>query len=143
MTESEYGASRSALATILRLVQLILVSSATAVVLAVGASQWQDWSTRARERADLHEWESHAIGEDNLPSAESFYPRESVPRPPLVTDFSVLSAAEASGEVDATELVLAVSIGDEARAYPLNMINGPTREVINDELGGVAIAATW
>lgn len=143
MTESEHGVSRFAPSTIVRLAQLVLISCATAVVLAVGASQWQDWSKRARERADLHEWESHSIGADNLPSPESFYPREAVPRPPIVKEFERLTVAEANGRVDGTELVLAVSIGDEARAYPLNMLNGPSREVINDELGGTAIAATW
>jgi hypothetical protein len=31
----------------------------------------------------------------------------------------------------------------KARAYPINMLTGPRREIINDELGGKAIAATW
>jgi hypothetical protein len=39
--------------------------------------------------------------------------------------------------------VLGVSIGDQSRAYPINMLTGPRREIINDELAGHAIAATW
>ena len=31
----------------------------------------------------------------------------------------------------------------QARAYPINMLTGPSREIINDVLGGVPIAATW
>ena len=41
------------------------------------------------------------------------------------------------------ELVLGVVIGHQARAYPINMLTGPSREIFNDELGGQAIAATW
>jgi hypothetical protein len=39
--------------------------------------------------------------------------------------------------------VLGVVVGKEARAYPINMLTNPTREIINDKLGGRAIAATW
>jgi hypothetical protein len=41
------------------------------------------------------------------------------------------------------ELVLGVEIGGDTCAYPINMLTGPDREIINDELGGRAIAATW
>ena len=41
------------------------------------------------------------------------------------------------------ELVLGVAINDESRAYPLNMIRGPNREVLNDTLGSTNILATW
>ena len=41
------------------------------------------------------------------------------------------------------ELVLGVELDGEARAYPINMLTGPKREIINDRLGGQAIAATW
>jgi hypothetical protein len=41
------------------------------------------------------------------------------------------------------ELVLGVVVEGKARAYPINMLTGPRREIINDELGGKAIAATW
>lgn len=41
------------------------------------------------------------------------------------------------------DLVLALSINGHARAYPINMLTGPRREIINDTLGGTAITATW
>ena len=129
--------------SVLRLIKLVLVGVATAIVLAVGISQWQDWTDRLRRRAELHEMESHALGPENPPSPESFYPIHVVPRPPIVKNFKRLTASEAQGKIHGDELVLAVKIGDEARAYPLNMLNGPTREIINDQLGGRAIAATW
>jgi hypothetical protein len=40
-------------------------------------------------------------------------------------------------------LVLGVTIGKASRAYPINMLTNPTREIINDKLGGKNIAATW
>lgn len=41
------------------------------------------------------------------------------------------------------DLVLGVVINGEARTYPVNYMNGPTKEVVNDTLGGKAIAPTW
>ena len=48
-----------------------------------------------------------------------------------------------SDEVVGNELVLGVVVNGKARAYPINMLTGPAREIINDQLGGAAIAATW
>jgi hypothetical protein len=58
-----------------------------------------------------------------------------------IKDFPVIPASES--DVDANELVLGVVVNGKARAYPINMLNGPSREILNDELGGTAIAATW
>ncbi len=41
------------------------------------------------------------------------------------------------------DMVLGVVINGEARTYPVNYMNGPTNEVVNDTLGGKAIAPTW
>ena len=62
--------------------------------------------------------------------------------PPIV-DGKFLLAAKVDREVLDNELVLGVVVNGEARAYPINMLTGPSREIINDTLGGVAIAATW
>ncbi len=140
---TEHAASRSWSKTVVRLTSTILVVVATAIVLAIGISQWQDWQDRLQKRANLRELEARAIGIDNPAGPESFYPDRAVARPPIVTRFETLTVAEAEGSVAENELVLAVTIEGEARAYPLNMLNGPTREIINDELGGRSIAATW
>lgn len=58
-----------------------------------------------------------------------------------ITEFPVLTAEDA--KLDDRELVLGVEIKGQARAYPINMLTGPSREILNDELAGVAIAATW
>lgn len=77
------------------------------------------------------------------PSPENFAPLRAVPRPPLVSDFETMSAALADAILEDDELVVGVEVNGEARAYPINMLTGPDREIINDELGGRAISATW
>lgn len=63
--------------------------------------------------------------------------------------FPAIKAGEAKSLADADqilldeELVIGVEINGQSRAYPINMMTGPSREIINDTLGGTAIAATW
>jgi len=61
-----------------------------------------------------------------------------------VTDVPVKPVREAGDALPPAELVLGVVIGREARAYPVSLLNSPPqRKVVNDTLGGRAIAATW
>ncbi len=55
----------------------------------------------------------------------------------------VIAALQADDILHEDELVIGVAVGDEARAYPINMLTGPEREIINDTVGGRALAATW
>ena len=64
-------------------------------------------------------------------------PQAPIVHPPFV------AATEAQDQIEPNELVLGVVIDHQARAYPINMLTGPSREIFNDELGGQAIAATW
>ena len=48
----------------------------------------------------------------------------------------------AQAKINDNELVLGVAVGGSARAYPINMLTQPTREIINDRLAGKPIAAT-
>jgi hypothetical protein len=50
-------------------------------------------------------------------------------------------AAEARLRDD--EIVIGVVAGGAARAYPVNLMWKPENEVLNDTLGGKAVAATW
>jgi hypothetical protein len=50
-------------------------------------------------------------------------------------------AEPAATKLDGTEKVLAVHIGDEARAYPVRSVS--YHHIVNDRLGGVPIAATY
>lgn len=60
---------------------------------------------------------------------------------PLNVDPKIVSADDV--ELGDDDLVMGVVIGDEPRAYPVNYMNGPYNEVVNDELGGRAIAPSW
>lgn len=86
---------------------------------------------------------SPPLAVDNPPRPESFHPVRALPAQPPILQFAVVSALAADEHLQDGELVLGVEVGGEARAYPLNMLNGPSREILNDTLGGRAIAATW
>jgi hypothetical protein len=60
---------------------------------------------------------------------------------PIKTGPRIVAAGEA-GVPDA-DLVIGVVLGGRARAYPVNLMYEPQNEALNDELAGVAIAATW
>ena len=60
---------------------------------------------------------------------------------PLNLDPKIISAAEA--ELGDGDMVMGIEIAGEARAYPVNYMNGPFNEVVNDHLGGQAIAPSW
>ncbi|MCH7988284.1 MAG: DUF3179 domain-containing protein [Planctomycetes bacterium] len=81
--------------------------------------------------------------DSNSPSPENFHPRKVVPEMPALDQFHILPAKDISTQIDDDELVIGVVINGEARAYPLNMMTGPQREVFNDVLGDRPIAATW
>lgn len=76
--------------------------------------------------------------------APDFNPRVVIKRAfPAITDPATVSAKQANETLHDAELVLGVIIGDKARAYPINMLTGPRREIINDKLGQTDLAATW
>lgn len=76
--------------------------------------------------------------------SEPFTPRTVIRKPfRAIVDAPLMNAVDAQKTLHANELVLGVVVGDKARAYPINMLTGPSREVINDNLGETAIAATW
>ena len=72
-----------------------------------------------------------------------FQPRRVLAAQPAISDAPTKSADDVNRMINPSELVLGVTIGKESRAYPINMLTGPRREIINDQLGGRAFAATW
>ncbi|MBI2478653.1 MAG: DUF3179 domain-containing protein [Planctomycetia bacterium] len=83
-----------------------------------------------------------ALSSSAIGQVDDYQPK-TVLRQPVrpITDPSTTSAEMA--EIDDSELVIGVEINGAARAYSINQLTGPSREIINDELGGTAIAATW
>ena len=81
-----------------------------------------------------------AAGQDD--SFDNYAPRKVLPTPlRAITDPKIVSAKDT--QISDNELVIGVEIDGQARAYPINQLTGPSREIINDELAGTAIAATW
>lgn len=76
-------------------------------------------------------------------SGQDFNPRQVVKPFPSIQNPEIATSDEAGKWVIAKELVLGVVVADEARAYPINQLTNPTREIINDTLGDRSIAATW
>lgn len=62
---------------------------------------------------------------------------------PAITDVDTVALDEADQVIEDNELVIGVEYKGVAIAYPINMLTGPSREIINTEIEGTAIAATW
>ena len=99
----------------------MVLGSLGAAVILIGQHFWRIWPGRG----------------------QSFDPIQVVSERPPITEFKVRESDSADEVIDDTELVLGVVVEGEARAYPINMLTGPSREIINDTLGSRPIAATW
>ena len=80
---------------------------------------------------------------DRKPPRDDYRPRRLLRPQPPITHFQLKSADQIGDTLNPSELVVGVTVGNESRAYPLNMLSGPQRELINDTLGERSIAATW
>jgi hypothetical protein len=78
-----------------------------------------------------------------------FDPERFMPPQSPLTPEEIKPAHAVAASMNPSELVIGVSLGGLARAYPVNMLTWPTQhtqanqEVLNDELGGVALVVTW
>ena len=72
-----------------------------------------------------------------------FKPRRVLKGQPAITNPGTLTVEQITDEVTDEELVIGLALNGQARAYPINMLTGPSREIINDTIGGTPIAATW
>ena len=60
---------------------------------------------------------------------------------PAILDPIFADRAAGIAQMDPLERVIGVSINGESRAYPLNLLS--RHEIVNDTVGGKAIAVTW
>ncbi len=51
--------------------------------------------------------------------------------------------AEVKDTVAETDLVIGLKVGKQAFAYPIKMLGGPQREIVNEVADGVAFAVNW
>ena len=83
-----------------------------------------------------------AEGSQTAAIRNEYNPRRVVPGPfRAIVNPSIVAAKDA--DVAENELILGVVVDGESRAYPINQLTGPRREIINDKLGETVIAATW
>ena len=88
-----------------------------------------------------HGWSLTADAQST--SERDFKPRVLMKPIRPIVDAPFIPANEVDDQVADNELVLGVVVDGQARAYPINMLTGPRREIINDRLGEHDIAATW
>ena len=113
------------------------------LVLPVAASASQDVDPQKMMGARFH---LNSVFDKNMdakvPVADRGLPESAAARGyPLNVDPEIVTADQVDfGDED---IVMGIVINGEARAYPVNYMNGPYNEVVNDELGGQAIAPSW
>jgi hypothetical protein len=75
---------------------------------------------------------------------DDFAPVRYLDRLHPVSGLPTVPVREARESLNPAELVLGVTVGDESRAYPINLLDDqPGHKILNDVLGGAPIAATW
>ena len=116
--------------------QLILISLAS-VLLVIVIYRQVFFPPSVQAHRPLFEVKSFAF------SPDSFDPYRALEAQPTIIQPKYVSAKEGNEKLGPTELVLGVVVEGQARAYPINMLTGPRREIFNDRLGDQDIAATW
>lgn len=112
----------------------IMISVVVTTALVVFESVWLSANAFAAEkdRTEYRPW---------APSDKSDFTRTNKDGFPLNVNPQIVSITEANLRDD--DMILGVVFNDQARAYPVNYMNGPRNEVVNDQLGGLPIAPTW
>ncbi len=53
------------------------------------------------------------------------------------------SRKDVEDKVRDEDLIIGIEMGKQAYAYPINMLGGPHREIVNQEFAGVAFCVNW
>ena len=123
------------LTAILR-ITAIFIACVAVVGLIVGVAWWREYNQPFGE--------VNRNGLQQRMTVEEFNPQTVIDEPfPAISKLIISTAVEGDEVLDDDELVLAVEIEGEARAWPINSLTGPTREIFNGQLAGRSIAATW
>ncbi len=88
---------------------------------------------------------------DNLPAriADATWGKDAPGRAVMKKKFMPIvggrytSADKVSDRVRPEDLVIGLVVRGKAFAYPINMLGGPQREIINEEYGGVPFCVNW
>ena len=95
----------------------------------------------ALQGARPQDWEPGGLDPDWGEDAPG---RKAVPQKMLpIRDVPYSAADRMKHPVSGSDLVIGVVRGGMARAYPVKMLGGPSREIINDRLGDEPYAVNW
>lgn len=81
--------------------------------------------------------------DDRSAEDRKFQPKTLMSPRKAIVNAPFIAADEVKNQVSDSELVLGVVVEGQPRAYPINMLTGPAREIINDRIGQTDFAATW
>lgn len=79
----------------------------------------------------------------NSINVDKYEPQVAAPAFPAIEQPRAAPASEANKKLRPRDLVLGIALHGKSRAYPINQLTGPSREIFNDSIGGQPIAATW
>ena len=60
-----------------------------------------------------------------------------------IVDAPYTTPEKVRGRVSDRDLVIGLVVNGRAFAYPIKMLGGPSREIINEEYGGVPFCVNW
>ena len=115
-----------------------------ALALALGVMLFIIFGSTETQRVSLSSATSGESGDPSLAQEERVFeivtllPRDAIP---AVYDPQFNAVEAANQEYADSDLVIGVEIGGEARAYSIPFLSG--HEIVNDTVGGRAIAVTW
>lgn len=90
-----------------------------------------------RERMVEADWDADAPGRQVMRRGDSSFKFLPMRSPRYGTPDDV------ADRVRDEDLVIGLVVGTQAFAYPINMLGGPQREIVNEEWRGVAFCVNW
>ena len=127
--------------------KLKAITTALCIAVIFGAGFYiVDWSQARQSKPDrASDSEASKYRERTVIKADpnGFLPMDVVERRKPITKVDIISRKQADDWLEDPELVIGVVVGGKPRAYVINTMTGPSREIFNDVLAGKAIAATW
>ena len=110
----------------------LLVLVAVVAVLVYFIFQQMGYDSREVEVVDLETQEARDY------RIISVLPQDAIP---AISDPKFVPASTAATWMQRGEQVIGLEVGDEVKAYPINMLS--RHEIVNDVVGGVPLAVTW
>ena len=123
--------------------ELVPAGDAQATTHANAASTSCDNPVPADRQFPLPPWPNTNFCRHSVPYEEIRFGGIHRDRIPAIDNPVFHDVPEAMTWLADVEPVMALQVDGEARAYPVNYMIGPYNEVVNDDLGGTAIAPSW